>query len=520
MKMREWEGVGPSLLMEPAVCTARRARHRAEFRTRARVQGMVFFSSSVPLRCPETLIAEPLARLDGGIDSETAKEWLRNGRAFVTRDRALIGQRLQCWDFEHLARHLPLDKRFGVYVVKERLVMSHSLRYSKLKLAPDGSVIGAPPVDKCGDRGMFAHSAVRYLTFREFADASAECEHDQHAVGRPYLGIDIFKRANKQDVKGSFGPLGTQLLDELSTFAWPRLEAMERRGELPILSSFHLFAGSSHILYHLHYDHNPNLHVQLVGRKRFILFAPSDWPYLYPFPVHADFDRRSQLNLDAPDTAAFPKWERARGLIVELEPGDVLYIPPLWWHHVQTLTSPCVSAALWFFDVHPTPRDYMPSSGAALALSAAIGRTERCPPTVANRFAGHFFGLCSGGAELSLTRWVEQVIGQQVATPDLPPAAMCESDTGEAYEGRAKEKAVSFWMRQAAQHARGEMLAPSELATMPALRCGALSQLMGELYVQLASDLGCSMPEARAWVVKLVEGRFAPLPPSELSSSD
>ena len=51
--------------------------------------------------------------------------------------------------------------------------------------------------------------------------------------------------------------------------------------------------GSRATLYHCHYDLNPNLHFQLVGRKRFILFAPEDWRSLYPFPCHHDLDRRA-----------------------------------------------------------------------------------------------------------------------------------------------------------------------------------------------------------------------------------
>ena len=85
----------------------------------------------------------------------------------------------------------------------------------------------------------------------------------------------------------------------------------------------------------------------LVG-KRFILFDPADWPSLYPFGCHHDLDRRSQLDLDdeAFNDAHFPNWKHARGKVVELSPGDCLYIPPYWWHHVQTLTTPCVSMAV------------------------------------------------------------------------------------------------------------------------------------------------------------------------------
>merc|ERR1712217_936621 len=125
-------------------------------------------------------------------------------------------------------------------------------------------------------------------------------------------------------------------------------------------------------LYHCHYDLQPNIHVQLSGRKRFIIFPPEDWPYLYPFPVHHDLDRRSQVNFDAPEDALTPLWKGAHGHVVELEPGDALYIPPYWWHHVQSLTPETTSMAIWFFEYFPlsTGEYYGLSTGAESLLLA------------------------------------------------------------------------------------------------------------------------------------------------------
>ena len=86
----------------------------------------------------------------------------------------------------------------------------------------------------------------------------------------------------------------------------------------------------------------------LVG-KRFILFDPADWPSLYPFGCHHDLDRRSQLDLDdeAFNDAHFPNWKHARGKVVELSPGDCLYIPRHCWHYVRSL-SPSFSVSFWW----------------------------------------------------------------------------------------------------------------------------------------------------------------------------
>src|SRR5262249_120950 len=68
------------------------------------------------------------------------------------------------------------------------------------------------------------------------------------------------------------------------------------------------------------------------GRKRVILFAPDQTPRLYPLPF--SFTARYDLPPESPDYAKFPALEQARGEIAELGHGDVLYIPPGYWHYV------------------------------------------------------------------------------------------------------------------------------------------------------------------------------------------
>ncbi|MDZ7789459.1 MAG: cupin-like domain-containing protein [Xanthomonadales bacterium] len=69
------------------------------------------------------------------------------------------------------------------------------------------------------------------------------------------------------------------------------------------------------------------------GPKRVLLFAPDQTPWLYrvPFSFSALFDAR----VDKPDYDKYPALKRVEGQAAELEHGDVLYIPPGFWHFVE-----------------------------------------------------------------------------------------------------------------------------------------------------------------------------------------
>ena len=47
------------------------------------------------------------------------------------------------------------------------------------------------------------------------------------------------------------------------------------------------------------------------------------------------------VDFDSPDYDRFPKFAEAErnALVVVLEPGDVIYIPNMWWHQVESLSA-------------------------------------------------------------------------------------------------------------------------------------------------------------------------------------
>ncbi len=101
-----------------------------------------------------------------------------------------------------------------------------------------------------------------------------------------------------------------------------------------------------------HYDLSDNIAVVVVGRRRFTLFPPEQLPNLYvgPFDNTLAGSPVSLADIEAPDLDRFPRLADAlaAGLTAELEPGDAIYIPYGWWHHVRSLSAINMLANYWW----------------------------------------------------------------------------------------------------------------------------------------------------------------------------
>lgn len=97
----------------------------------------------------------------------------------------------------------------------------------------------------------------------------------------------------------------------------------------------------------LHTDKYHNFLCQVVGRKYVRLYSNDQNQSLYPFQGDVMTANASMVDLDAPDHEAFPLFTSVPFLECVLESGDALYIPPLWWHYVKSLTS-SASVSFWW----------------------------------------------------------------------------------------------------------------------------------------------------------------------------
>ena len=104
-----------------------------------------------------------------------------------------------------------------------------------------------------------------------------------------------------------------------------------------------------------HYDNTENIACVVAGRRRFTLFPPDQIGNLYPGPpdLTPAGQTISLVDTRAPDLERFPLYAEAltSAEIAELEPGDAIYIPTLWWHGVESLTAFGVLVNSWWRDV-------------------------------------------------------------------------------------------------------------------------------------------------------------------------
>jgi Cupin-like domain len=132
-----------------------------------------------------------------------------------------------------------------------------------------------------------------------------------------------------------------------------------------------------------HLDEWNNIGCVVSGRRRFTLFPPEQVGNLYVGPL--DFAPTgapmSLVRLHEPDLARFPKFRQALASAVTavLEPGDAIFIPPLWWHNVESLQPFNVLVNYWWSAAPDT--DTATDSGFDAMIHAVLNLRRLPAPT-------------------------------------------------------------------------------------------------------------------------------------------
>lgn len=97
-----------------------------------------------------------------------------------------------------------------------------------------------------------------------------------------------------------------------------------------------------------HFDRQENFNAQITGRKKWTLYAPEDSRHLYYPSLEMPTVIFSPVDIEAPDLQRFPAFAEAQPHETILEPGEILFIPSGWWHHVRTLEL-SISLNFWWW---------------------------------------------------------------------------------------------------------------------------------------------------------------------------
>jgi hypothetical protein len=106
-----------------------------------------------------------------------------------------------------------------------------------------------------------------------------------------------------------------------------------------------------------HFDQPKNIACCVLGKRRFTLFPPEQIDNLYPGPLSPTPGGQvvTLANLSEPDFSRFPRLKNAleNAYIADLEPGDGLYYPNMWWHEVEAFDRFNAMVNFWWMTAEP-----------------------------------------------------------------------------------------------------------------------------------------------------------------------
>ncbi|KAM6978571.1 LOW QUALITY PROTEIN: tRNA wybutosine-synthesizing protein 5 [Tautogolabrus adspersus] len=206
----------------------------------------------------------------------------------------------------------------------------------------------------------FLHKNFAYKTlpFKEFVKRASEKTHSDY-----FLCEDesYYLRSLGEDVRKEPADLSKQFPDLAADFHIPEFFAPDH-----FFSSVFRISSCGLQLW-THYDVMDNLLAQVTGTKRVVLYSPQEALHLYLsgkclwkellstlnlfckcflvswhhnkslFKCESSGDKSEVLDIDSPDLTRFPEFVKAKRYECVLEPGDVLFIPALWFHNTLAL---------------------------------------------------------------------------------------------------------------------------------------------------------------------------------------
>jgi hypothetical protein len=107
-----------------------------------------------------------------------------------------------------------------------------------------------------------------------------------------------------------------------------------------------------------HFDFPDNIACVVAGRRRFTLFPPEQVGNLYIGPVDRTPSGQaiSVVDFSNPDLERYPRFADAMAAarVAEMGPGDALFVPSMWWHHVESFEPFNLMVNYWWCSTPPS----------------------------------------------------------------------------------------------------------------------------------------------------------------------
>jgi len=213
-------------------------------------------------------------------------------------------------------------------------------------------------------------------------------ELEQHDSGRPllvYKGPAAIKSrfaydqsctgfnfsSERSSIAEVFAAIRSQLADEVHDYLY--INSLRLDDGFPALSDTHqltfdhvefnnnqpvakIWLGTESVAA-AHFDQPKNIACCVLGKRRFTLFPPEQVSNLYPGPLSPTPGGQvvTMADLSQPDFERFPRLKNAleNAYIADLEPGDALYYPSMWWHEVQAFDRFNAMINFWWMTAAP-----------------------------------------------------------------------------------------------------------------------------------------------------------------------
>ncbi|KAL3853893.1 hypothetical protein ACJMK2_013192 [Sinanodonta woodiana] len=213
----------------------------------------------------------------------------------------------------------------------------------------------------------------RSLPFNEFVQRAARLKQDNFFISE---NEKYYLRALGDDPRKDIADISHQFPELAQDIHIPPFFNKDR-----FFSSVFRIASPGIQLW-THYDVMDNLLIQVNGRKRVVIFSPKEADKLY-----LNGDKSEVLDIDNLDEKKFPLFshtERYEGI---LNPGDILFIPALWFHNVISLDFGVAVNVFWkhlddnFYDSKDTygNKDPLPATRAMQILDRALKTLDELP---------------------------------------------------------------------------------------------------------------------------------------------